>query len=225
MRTFDELVEMAVEYRGNEDEVLSLMPPLLSISEIASIGDDRILSAMSQAVFQAGFSWRVINNKWPGFEESFEGFVPVRWKFMSDDDFDTLIKDTKIVRHATKILSVRDNAIMLCDLEDEYGSAAKCIAEWPQDDFIGLLELLKKRGSRLGGNSGAYFLRSIGRDGWVLSRDVVQALIRDGVIDKTPTSKTAMRAVQAAFSKCAEESGRPFAHISRALALSVGPNI
>ncbi len=225
MRTFDELVEMAVEYRGSEDEVLSLMPPLLSASEIASIGDDRILSAMSQAVFQAGFSWRVISNKWPGFEESFEGFVPVRWKFMSDDDFDTLLKDTKIVRHATKILSVRDNAIMLCDLEDEYGSAAKCIAEWPQDDFIGLLELLKKRGSRLGGNSGAYFLRSIGRDGWVLSRDVVQALIRDGVIEKTPTSKTAMRAVQAAFSKCAEESGRPFAHISRALALSVGPNI
>ncbi len=225
MRTFDELVEMAIEYRGSEEEVLSLMPPLLSTSEIASIGDDRILSAMSQAVFQAGFSWRVINNKWPGFEESFEGFVPVRWKFMSDDDFDTLLKDTKIVRHATKILSVRDNAIMLCDLEDEYGSAAKCIAEWPQDDFIGLLELLKKRGSRLGGNSGAYFLRSIGRDGWVLSRDVVQALIRDGVIEKTPTSKTAMRAVQAAFSKCAEESGRPFAHISRALALSVGPNI
>lgn len=225
MRTFDELVEMAVAYRGSADEVLSLMPDIRSTDEIAQMGDDRILAAMAQSVFQAGFSWKVIRNKWPGFEEAFEGFVPVRWKFMSDDDLDSLLKDTRIVRHGAKILSVRDNAILLCDLEDEYGSAAKCIAEWPQDDFAGLVEMLKKRGNRLGGNSGPYFLRSIGRDGWVLSRDVVQALIRDGVVDKNPTSKTALRAVQAAFSKCASESGRPFAHISRALALSVGPNM
>ena len=225
MRTFDELVEMAVAYRGSADEVLSLMPDIRSTDEIAQMGDDRILAAMAQSVFQAGFSWKVIRNKWPGFEEAFEGFVPVRWKFMSDDDLDSLLKDTRIVRHGAKILSVRDNAILLCDLEDEYGSAAKCIAEWPQDDFAGLVEMLKKRGNRLGGNSGPYFLRSIGRDGWVLSRDVVQALIRDGVVDKNPTSKTALCAVQAAFSKCAEESGRPFAHISRALALSVGPNM
>lgn len=225
MRTFDELVEMAVVYRGSREEVLSLMPDTLPAEVITQMGDDRILAAMTQSVFQAGFSWKVIRNKWPGFEEAFEGFVPVRWKFMSDDDLDTLLKDTRIVRHATKILSVRDNGILLCDLEDEYGSAAKCIANWPQDDFIGLLDMLKKRGARLGGNSGAYFLRSIGRDGWVMSRDVVQALIREGVVEKTPTSKTALRSVQKAFSDCAQESGRPFAHISRVLALSVGPSM
>jgi 3-methyladenine DNA glycosylase Tag len=224
VRTFEQITELAMEFRGSIEAVNSLMPTVKTASEITSISDDRILSLMARGVFQAGFSWKVIDKKWPGFEEAFEGFVPVRWKFMSDDDLDALVSDTRIVRHGQKILSVRDNAIFLCDLEDEYGSAAACIADWPQDDLIGLLDMMKKRGSRLGGNTGPYFLRTLGKDSWVLSRDVVTALVREGVVDKAPTGKAAMRAVQAAFNTWHADSGQPFAHISRMLALSVGPN-
>ena len=201
----------------------AMMPEIKTPDEISAVPDDRILSLMTRGVFQAGFSWKVIDAKWPGFEEAFEGFVPVRWKFMSDDDLDTLLKDTRIVRNGQKIVSVRDNAIFLCDLEDEYGSASRFFADWPREDTVGLLEIMKKRGSRLGGGTGQYFLRQIGRDGWVLSGDVVTALTRDGVIDKTPTSKSALKAVQEAFNECSADSGRPFAHISRMLAFSVGP--
>ncbi|WP_417464165.1 DNA-3-methyladenine glycosylase I [Kordiimonas sp.] len=221
MRSFDEIFAIAAERKGGADALEALMPQPKSAAEIAATPDDRILSAMTRGIFQAGFSWKVIDAKWPGFEEAFEGFVPVRWKFMSDDDLDSLVSDKRIVRNGPKILTVRENATFLCDLEDEYGSAAKCIADWPMDDFIGLLDMLKKRGSRLGGNTGQYFLRFIGKDGWVLGRDGVAALIREGVVDKTPTGKGAMKAVQAAYSQWAEESGRPFAHISRTLAASI----
>lgn len=64
-------------------------------------------------------------------------------------------------------------------------------------------------------------MRFMGRDGWVLSQDVVKALAGAGVIDGPTTSKTAQRAIQKAFNGWAEESGAPFAHISRTLALSV----
>jgi 3-methyladenine DNA glycosylase Tag len=202
-----------------------MLPSVKSPDEIKSIPDDRILAGMTKAVFQAGFSWKVIENKWPGFEEAFEGFVPVRWKFMSDDDLDALLKDTRIVRNGMKIQTVRDNAVMLCDLEDEYGSAASCIADWPMDDFTGLLAMLQKRGSRLGGSTAQYFLRFLGKDGWVMGRDVVAALVREGVVDKAPTGKGAQAKVQQAFNHWSQESGRPFAHISRLLALSVGPNL
>lgn len=225
MRSFDELMELAVGFRGSRNAVEAELPSVKTVAEIKKIGDDRILSLMARGVFQAGFSWKVIAKKWSGFEEAFEGFVPVRWKFMSDDDLDSLLKDTRIVRHGQKILSVRDNAIMLCDLDDEYGSAANCFADWPQDDLIGLLDMMKKRGGRLGGGTGQYFLRQLGKDSWVMSRDVVAALVREGVVDKAPTSKTALRAVQDAFGECAAESKRPFAHISRVLAMSVGPNM
>jgi len=225
LRSFEQLADLATEYRGNREALEALMPAVKTPAEIKAVGDDRVLSLMTRGVFQAGFSWKVIDNKWPGFEEAFEGFVPVRWKFMSDDDLDSLVSDKRIVRNGQKILSVRENAIFVCDLDDEYGSAATCFADWPQDELTGLLDMMKKRGSRLGGMTGQYFLRQLGRDSWALSRDVVAALVREGVIDKTPTSKSAMRAVQQAFNEWAAASGRPFAHISRMLALSVGPAI
>jgi 3-methyladenine DNA glycosylase Tag len=221
MRSFDEIFAIAAERKGGTDAVEAQLPRLPRPDELAAIGDDRVLAGMTRAIFQAGFSWKVIDAKWPGFEEAFEGFVPVRWKFMSDDDLDDLLKDKRIVRNGAKITTVRDNAILICDLEDEYGSAAKCIADWPMEDFVGLLEMLKKRGSRLGGNTGPYFLRFLGKDGWVLGRDGVAALIREGVVDKEPTGKGAMRAVQEAFNIWAAESSRPFAHISRVLAMSI----
>lgn len=224
MRTVDELFDMAAEHRCSREVIEDMMPQIKAPDDIAGMPDDRILAGMTKAIFQAGFNWKVIENKWPGFEEAFEGFVPVRWKFMSDDDLDDLLKDTRIVRNGMKIQTVRDNAIMLCDLEDEYGSAAKCIAEWPMENFVGLLQMLHKRGSRLGGATAQYFLRFLGKDGWVMGRDVVAGLVREGVIDKTPTSKTAQQKVQEAFNSWSGESGRPFAHISRLLALSIGPN-
>jgi 3-methyladenine DNA glycosylase Tag len=224
MRSFDQLMDMAVSHRGSVEAIEDLMPEIQPADVIKETPEDRILAAMTQAVFQAGFSWKVIRNKWDGFEEAFEGFVPVRWKFMSDDDLDSLVSDTRIVRNGPKIVTVRENAILCCDLEDEYGSTAACIADWPAEDFWGLLDMFKKRGSRLGGMTGQYFLRQLGRDGWVLSRDVTAALIREGIVEKATTSKTAQKAIQAAFNEWAGESGRPFAHISRLLALSVGPS-
>ena len=79
--------------------------------------------------------------------------------FMSDDEFDEHLKNTAIVRHAKKILSFRDNAIFLSDLAKEHGSAAAFFANWPVDDLVGLWEVMKKRGSRLGGATGQYSLR------------------------------------------------------------------
>ena len=70
--------------------------------------------------------------------------------------------------------------------------------------------------------TGQYVLRFSGRDGFVLSRDVVGRLIAEGVVTKNPTSQKDMQAVQDAFNKWAKQSGRSFREISRTLAMSVG---
>ena len=54
-----------------------------------------------------------------------------------------------------------------------------------------------------------------------ISKDVVRALNRAGVVDGNPTSKTDLKAVQGAFNAWHEESGKPYTHMSRILALSV----
>ena len=81
--------------------------------------------------------------------------------------------------------------------------------------------MLKKRASRLGGATAMYFLRNMGVDSFITSRDVGTALIREGVIDKPPSSKRDFDAAQAAFNHWRAESGRPLTHISRVLACSV----
>ena len=222
MRKFSEIHAIAADRKGGEAALEALLDKPASRAKLAAVPDHRWLSCMAKCVFQAGFNWRVVDNMWPGFELAFEGFDIGHCAMLHDDDFARLVSDKRIVRHGTKIRSVQQNAVFITDLAREYGSAGKAFANWPSNDYVSLFALLKKRGSRLGGNTGPYFLRFMGVDGFILSRDVVARLIAEGVIDTTPTSKKAMAAVQDAFNTWQAESGRPLTDISRILAMSTG---
>jgi 3-methyladenine DNA glycosylase Tag len=141
---------------------------------------------------------------------------------MTEDEFDALLKDTRIVRNAQKILSVQANARFLVALAKEHGGAARAFADWPDDDYVGLLDLLKTKASRLGGEAGMRFVRDLGKPSFITSRDVSAALIREGVLSKPPSGKKDLRAVQDAFNGWAKESGRDLTAISRVLAMSTG---
>ena len=125
------------------------------------------------------------------------------------------------MRNGKKIQSVPRNAAYILDVRESHGSFGKYLSEWPDDDIVGLWNELKKRGDRLGGQTGRFFLRFVGKDTPMLSTDVVKALIREGVVDKEPTSQKALAAVQDAFNTWREQSGRELGQISRVLAFSV----
>jgi len=135
------------------------------------------------------------------------------------------VKDTRIVRNAAKIMSVRANASFIIDVAQEHGSFGKFLAKWPSSDEVGLLELLAKRGNRLGGNTGQMLLRFLGWDGFVTSRDVV-ACLRDAGLDiaEAVTSKRDLAKVQAQFNAWHEETGLPYVQLSRICAMSIGEN-
>ena len=46
------------------------------------------LAVMSRAIFQAGMSWALIENKWPAYERLFEGFDPAKIALFDDFDID-----------------------------------------------------------------------------------------------------------------------------------------
>jgi len=222
MRTFSEIHAIAAERKGGSEALEALLDKPMSRAKLAALPDHRWLSSMAKCVFQAGFNWKVVDNMWPGFELAFEGFDIGHCAMLHDDDFAHLVSDKRIVRHGTKIRSVQQNAVFVADLAKEYGSAGKAFANWPSSDYAGLLSLLKKRGSRLGGNTGSYFLRAMGVDGFIMSRDVVARLVAEGVIDSAPTSQKAMAAAQDTFNTWQAECGRPLTDISRILAMSTG---
>lgn len=220
MRDFDDIFAIAAERKGGVDALEAQLPRPLSAAEIAAIPEDRWLAQFTKSIFQAGFNWKVIENKWPGFEDAFDGFDVNRCAFLNDEEFDALLSNTAVVRNGMKLRTVIDNAIFIQELRED-GGIGKVVADWPATDFIGLLELLKKRAARMGGMSAPYSLRFMGVDSFILSQDVTARLIAEGVIDKPATSKTAMRTVQGAFNKWMDQSGRGLTQISRVLAMSV----
>ncbi len=220
MHHFDEIYSIAAQRHGGPDALEQNLGKPKSLAELASMPEDRWLSIITKCIFQAGFNWKVIENKWEGFETAFDGFDVGRCAFMDDEKFDSLLQDTRIVRNGTKIATVRDNAAFLLELRTE-GGAGQVLGGWPSTDFVGLLAMLGKRGSRLGGASAQYAMRFAGRDSFILSRDVTARLIAEGVVDKAPTSKKAMAAVQSAFNTWMEQSGRSLTEISRVLAMSL----
>lgn len=220
MRNFDDIFAISADRHGGPAALEDKLSPPIPVDRLVQIPEDRWLSTMTKCIFQAGFNWKVIENKWDGFEAAFDGFDVGRCAFMDDEKFDALLRDESIVRNGMKIATVRDNAAFLLSLRDQ-GGVGQVLGSWPSTDYVGLLDLIKSQGSRLGGTTGQYAMRFSGRDSFILSRDVVARLIAEGVIDKPSTSKTAMHKVQGAFNSWMDQSGRSLTEISRVLAMSV----
>jgi 3-methyladenine DNA glycosylase Tag len=222
---FEKIRKRAAARKGGEAVLQSLLGPAPDKAGLAALSDRRILSLMSERVFSAGFVWRVIQDKWPGFEAAFLGFEPKRLLFQPDDYWHELAADKRIVRNPRKIGAVRDNAAFVDRVSAEHGSFGKFLAEWPGDDQVGLMAFLGRNGSRLGGNTGQYFLRWAGWDAFILSPDMVLAL-RDAGLDiaENPTSRKHLATIQERMNRWAGETRLPYAHLSRILAMSIGEN-
>ena len=98
------------------------------------------------------------------------------------------------------------------------------IAQWPVDDIVGLWAWLKKHGARLGGNTGPYSLRAMGKDTFLLSRDVESYLRAHKIIDGGLQSKKSLAAIQSFFNEMRAQSGLSLQEISQTISYSVGDN-
>ena len=225
MTSFKAIRARAAKRKGGDKALAALLPKVTGQKALARLTDDRVLAEMAKRIFSAGFVWSVIEKKWPEFEAAFLGFEPPRLLLQPDEFWEGLAGDKRIVRHPQKIMAVHGNARFVADIAREHGSFGKFLAQWPVDDQAGLLDVLAKRGVRLGARTGQYFLRFIGKDCFVTSTDVV-ACLRDAGLDisQNPTSKRDLGKIQAQFNAWAQETGLPLTHLSRICAMSIGEN-
>jgi 3-methyladenine DNA glycosylase Tag len=225
MKHFATIRARAAKRKGGDAKLKALLPKVKSAAALARMKDDRVLSDMTKRIFSAGFAWSVIEKKWPGFEAAFLGFEPKRLLAQPDEFWERLVSDPRIVRNGQKIMAVRANAQFISDVAKEHGSFGKFLAAWPPADQVGLLDVLAKEGARLGGRTGQFLLRFVGKDCFVLSMDVV-ACLRDAGLDisENPSSKKDLRKIQEQFNAWVEETGLSLTHLSRICAMSIGEN-
>ncbi len=192
---------------------------------IAQLTDDRVLAAFTKQIFKSGFVWRVVENKWPDFEEHFFNFNIEKMLMMPEEMLERKAADPKIIRNYNKVKTIKANAQMMFDITlDKNISFAQFINDWPSEDIIGLWAYLKKHGQRLGGNTGPYALRLLGKDTFILSSDVEAYLRAQQIIDGGLQSKKSLTAIQAYFNKLQSESDYSLTQLSRLIAFASGDN-
>ena len=118
------------------------------------------LEVLTKAGFESGMSWRVIENKWPGFQEAFRAFDPETVASLSPDEIDALTNDTRIIRNRRKIDSTVHNAATMLELEREYGGFRNYLQQ--QGDFWATAADMRKRFKHVGDFGAYYFLYVVG---------------------------------------------------------------
>lgn len=222
---YEQIYARACERKGSKKAVEALLPRPASKRRLKALGADRYLAEFTRKVFQSGFVWRVVDQKWDSFEEVFWGFDVERLIMMPDDMLERKAQDPAIIRNYSKVKTVRDNAAMIADTQRrEDKDFGAFVADWPGDDVVGLWLYLKKQGSRLGGNTGPYALRALGVDTFLLTQDVEGFLRNHGIVDSGIGSRRALNAAQAFFNDLQAQSGRSLTELSRLVALGHGDN-
>jgi len=169
---------------------------------------------------------RVVENKWPDFEETFFNFNIEKILMMPEEMLERKAADPKIIRNYNKVKTIKANAQMIFDYQtDNKSTFAQFIADWPTTDIIGLWAYLKKHGQRLGGNTGPNALRFLGKDTFILSSDVEGYLRAQKIIDGGLHSKKSLTAIQEHFNELQAQTGYSLMQLSRLIAFAGGDNV
>jgi 3-methyladenine DNA glycosylase Tag len=83
------------------------------------------LEVMTKAIFQAGVSWKMVDNKWDAFREVFKQFDPKKVAKLTKADVDLLMEDKRVLRSRNKIDATIANAQTLLELDREFGGFQK----------------------------------------------------------------------------------------------------
>lgn len=222
--SFSTIYQRACERKGGEAGLKALLSTPLTAAQVKKIPDDRFLAAMTKQVFQSGFVWRVIEQKWSDFETVFFGFDLEKVLLMPDEMLEQKATDKRIVRNYKKVMTVRDNALMIADIRQQHGSFGHYVASFEAERITELWQALKRHGARLGGNTGPYMLRALGIDTFLLSQDNEDYLRKHEVIDGGIATKKTLAAANAQFVSWQQESGLPLMQLSQILSYSWGSN-
>ncbi len=126
--------------------------------------DKGYFEKITQAVFQAGFSWEVIRAKWPGFARAFSGFDIERVATFTEDDVERLLEDRDIVRNGRKIEATIGNARICRDLIEEYGSIQAYLRSLDGLEYEARSRALCKKFKFMGPMGAYFFFYSVGEE-------------------------------------------------------------
>jgi 3-methyladenine DNA glycosylase Tag len=123
--------------------------------------DAGYLEQLTKAIFRSGFSWRVIRDKWPNFQQAFDQFDVDRVAAYDDWDLERLLNDEGIVRNGRKIEATIHNARVIRELVNEHGSFHSYLRSLDGLDYRARRRVLSDQFSHLGPTGVFVFLYTV----------------------------------------------------------------
>ena len=119
---------------------------------------------LTQAVFQAGFSWQVIRSKWPNFKTAFDQFDVDKVARYTAVDLERLVEDKGIVRNGRKIEATIGNAKICQDLIKEHGSIHNYLRSMDGQAYAQKEKAFSKKFKFMGPMGAYFFFHSVGEE-------------------------------------------------------------
>ena len=129
------------------------------------------LEVMSQTVFWVGISWRVVECKWSGIHDAFQGFDPEVVANLSPDGIDKIAADKRVIRHRGKLDAIVHNAGRMLELDERHGGFRNYLTS--HDEIGKAVADVRDNFKYLGEMSAYQFLYSVGviNDDRTLNKD------------------------------------------------------
>ena len=118
------------------------------------------LEFMTKAVFQSGISWKVVDSKWPGIQEAFQGFDAETVAGFGEKELDDLTADKRVIRNRRKLEAILGNARRMIELDKEFGGFQKYLRSHP--DFDATVKDIRKQFKFMGPTGIYFFLYIVG---------------------------------------------------------------
>ena len=119
---------------------------------------------LSKAVFNAGFSYQVVNRKWEGIMEIFHEFDPTIISDWTVDEIAEALESPKIIRNSNKVKAIVSNAKIILELLEKFGSFENYLKSFRDKTYKEKQKILAKQFKWLGPTGAHFFLWSVGED-------------------------------------------------------------
>jgi len=120
---------------------------------------------LTRCVFQAGFSWRTIANKWLNFKAAFHGFDIGAVASYGAEDIRRLMGDAGIIRNRQKILATLHNAREFERIAAEHGSFQRWLDGLDKaDNYAIVVRRIVSRFKHVAEATARIFLYTVGED-------------------------------------------------------------
>lgn len=84
--------------------------------------DKRLFEMLILEGAQAGLSWEIVLKKREGYRRLFHGFDPRLVAAMTDNELESLLNHSTIIRNRRKIFSARQNSLIFLEIQQTFGS-------------------------------------------------------------------------------------------------------